>query len=111
MRNAGVSDGILGAGLVVSAWKPQHTAKRVMWNWKWNSDNYPQLDSRIKQWKRRRRPTVHSLISAHTSPVIEPLRRGGENTALLAKGTHGRLYLRSSLAGILWRRGRSDQKS
>ncbi|MEX8816089.1 TIM-barrel domain-containing protein, partial [Salmonella enterica] len=20
-------------------------------NWKWNSDNYPQLDSRIKQWK------------------------------------------------------------
>lgn len=25
--------------------------KRVMWNWKWNSDNYPQLDTRIKQWQ------------------------------------------------------------
>jgi alpha-glucosidase len=22
-----------------------------MWNWRWNSDNYPQLDSRIQQWK------------------------------------------------------------
>lgn len=25
--------------------------KRVMWNWQWNSDHYPQLDSRIRQWK------------------------------------------------------------
>lgn len=25
--------------------------KRVMWNWKWNSDLYPQLDTRIPQWK------------------------------------------------------------
>ncbi len=23
-----------------------------MWNWKWNSENYPQLDSRIKQWNK-----------------------------------------------------------
>ncbi len=26
--------------------------KRVMWNWKWNSELYPQLDERIPQWKR-----------------------------------------------------------
>lgn len=26
--------------------------KRVMWNWKWNRDLYPQLDTRIAQWKR-----------------------------------------------------------
>jgi alpha-glucosidase len=25
--------------------------KRVMWNWKWNSELYPQLDQRIPQWK------------------------------------------------------------
>jgi len=25
--------------------------KRVMWNWKWNSELYPQLDERIQQWK------------------------------------------------------------
>ncbi|MFY7034664.1 alpha-glucosidase [Enterobacter cloacae complex sp. XJL001] len=25
--------------------------KRVMWNWKWNSALYPQLDERIAQWK------------------------------------------------------------
>lgn len=25
--------------------------KRVMWNWKWNRDLYPQLDERIAQWK------------------------------------------------------------
>lgn len=24
--------------------------KRVMWNWKWNRDLYPQLDERIKAW-------------------------------------------------------------
>ncbi|MGB9096318.1 alpha-glucosidase [Erwinia sp.] len=24
--------------------------KRVMWNWKWNSELYPQLDQRIPQW-------------------------------------------------------------
>lgn len=26
--------------------------KRVMWNWKWNRDLYPQLDTRIQHWKR-----------------------------------------------------------
>lgn len=26
--------------------------KRVMWNWKWNRDLYPQLDTHIAQWKR-----------------------------------------------------------
>ncbi|NCI01796.1 alpha-glucosidase [Cronobacter malonaticus] len=26
--------------------------KRVMWNWKWNRDLYPQLDTRIAQWRR-----------------------------------------------------------
>ena len=25
--------------------------KRVMWNWKWNRELYPQLDERIAQWK------------------------------------------------------------
>lgn len=25
--------------------------KRVMWNWKWSRDLYPQLDTRIPQWK------------------------------------------------------------
>lgn len=25
--------------------------KRVMWNWKWNSALYPQLDARIARWK------------------------------------------------------------
>ncbi|MFP2469436.1 alpha-glucosidase [Pseudescherichia vulneris] len=25
--------------------------KRVMWNWEWNSELYPQLDERIAQWK------------------------------------------------------------
>lgn len=25
--------------------------KRVMWNWEWNQNLYPQLDARIKQWR------------------------------------------------------------
>ncbi|MBD7963065.1 alpha-glucosidase [Fictibacillus norfolkensis] len=25
--------------------------KRLMWNWRWNSDEYPNLDEKIKEWK------------------------------------------------------------
>lgn len=49
MRNAGVKvNGIWAqdwSGIRITSF-----GKRVMWNWKWNSENYPQLDSRIKQW-------------------------------------------------------------
>lgn len=50
MRNAGVKVN----GIWAQDWsgiRMTSFGKRVMWNWKWNSDNYPQLDSRIKQWK------------------------------------------------------------
>ncbi|HCR6367534.1 TPA: sulfoquinovosidase [Shigella flexneri] len=49
MRNAGVKvNGIWAqdwSGIRITSF-----GKRVMWKWKWNSENYPQLDSRIKQW-------------------------------------------------------------
>ncbi|MES1770686.1 alpha-glucosidase [Escherichia coli] len=49
MRNAGVKVN----GIWAQDWsgiRMTSFGKRVMWNWKWNSENYPQLDSRIKQW-------------------------------------------------------------
>ncbi|EKC2615371.1 alpha-glucosidase [Salmonella enterica] len=50
MRNAGVKVN----GIWAQDWsgiRMTSFGKHVMWNWKWNSDSYPQLDSRIKQWK------------------------------------------------------------
>lgn len=51
MRNAGVKVN----GIWAQDWsgiRMTSFGKRVMWNWKWNSENYPQLDSRIKQWNK-----------------------------------------------------------
>ncbi|MFP1528910.1 hypothetical protein ACLB1R_27845 [Escherichia coli] len=45
MRNAGVKVN----GIWAQDWsgiRMTSFGKRVMWNWKWNSENYPQLDSR-----------------------------------------------------------------
>ena len=51
MRNAGVKVN----GIWAQDWsgiRMTSFGKRVMWNWKWNNENYPQLDSRIKQWNK-----------------------------------------------------------
>ncbi len=68
MRNAGVKvNGIWAqdwSGISMTSF-----GKRVMWNWKWNSENYPQLDSRIKQWNKE---GVQFLpISTRMLPVIK----------------------------------------
>ena len=49
MRNGGVKVN----GIWAQDWsgiRMTSFGKRVMWNWKWNSDLYPQLDTRIQQW-------------------------------------------------------------
>lgn len=50
MRNGGVKVN----GIWAQDWsgiRMTSFGKRVMWNWKWNSELYPQLDTRIPQWK------------------------------------------------------------
>lgn len=50
MRNGGVKVN----GIWAQDWsgiRMTSFGKRVMWNWKWNSALYPQLDARIAQWK------------------------------------------------------------
>lgn len=50
MRNAGVKVN----GIWAQDWsgvRMTSFGKRVMWNWRWDSNNYPQLDDRIAQWK------------------------------------------------------------
>lgn len=50
MRNGGVKVN----GIWAQDWsgiRMTSFGKRVMWNWKWDSNNYPQLDSRLAQWK------------------------------------------------------------
>jgi len=51
MRNAGVKVN----GIWAQDWsgvRMTSFGKRVMWNWRWDSNNYPQLDDRIAQWKK-----------------------------------------------------------
>ncbi len=51
MRNGGVKVN----GIWAQDWsgiRMTSFGKRVMWNWKWNKDIYPQLDTRIKQWNK-----------------------------------------------------------
>ncbi len=51
MRNAGVKVN----GIWAQDWsgvRMTSFGKRVMWNWRWDSNNYPQLDDRIGQWKK-----------------------------------------------------------
>ncbi|WP_312999046.1 alpha-glucosidase [Leclercia sp.] len=50
MRNGGVKVN----GIWAQDWsgiRMTSFGKRVMWNWKWNSELYPQLNERIAQWK------------------------------------------------------------
>jgi alpha-glucosidase len=50
MRDAGVKVN----GIWAQDWsgiRMTSFGKRVMWNWRWNSDLYPQLDERIKKWE------------------------------------------------------------
>lgn len=52
-------DHALSKGLKVGAvwcqdWQGKRVTsfgKRLMWNWKWNSEEYPQLDQKLKEWK------------------------------------------------------------
>jgi alpha-glucosidase len=54
--------------------------KRVMWNWKWNSELYPQLDERIASGKRK--ACSSSPISTRTSPAIKISAKRRRNAAI-----------------------------
>lgn len=104
MRNAGVKVN----GIWAQDWsgiRMTSFGKRVMWNWKWNSDNYPQLDSRIKQWKEEGvqfLSYINPYVASDKDLCAEAAKHGyGERR-------HGR-RLSGRVWRILWRRGRSDQ--
>lgn len=64
--------------------------KRVMWNWKWDRDLYPQLDERIAQWQQE---GVQYLT--YTNPYVASDRDLCEEAAkqgYLTKDAHGKDY-------------------
>ncbi len=75
-----------------------------MWNWKWNSENYPQLDSRIKQWNQE--GVQFLAISTRMLPAIKISAKKRHNTGYLAKDASGGDYL-VEFARVLRRRCRS----
>ncbi|MGA4622768.1 alpha-glucosidase [Citrobacter meridianamericanus] len=90
MRNAGVKVN----GIWAQDWsgiRMTSFGKRVMWNWKWNSDNYPQLDSRIKQWKEegvRFLSYINPYVASDKDLCAEAAKHG-----YLAKDASGGDYL------------------
>lgn len=82
MRNAGVKVN----GIWAQDWsgiRMTSFGKRVMWNWKWNSENYPQLDSRIKQWNQE--GVQFWPISTRMLPAIKISAKKRHNTAIWQK--------------------------
>lgn len=82
MRNAGVKVN----GIWAQDWsgiRMTSFGKRVMWNWKWNSENYPQLDSRIKQWNQE--GVQFPPISTRMLPAIKISAKKRHNTAIWQK--------------------------
>ncbi len=79
MRNGGVKVN----GIWAQDWsgiRMTSFGKRVMWNWKWNSALYPQLDTRIAQWKEE--GVQFSPISTRTSPAIKISAKRPRNAAI-----------------------------
>ncbi|MDX6021355.1 alpha-glucosidase [Scandinavium sp. V105_16] len=64
--------------------------KRVMWNWEWNSELYPQLDERIAQWKQEGvqfLSYINPYLASDKALCEEAARRG-----YLTKDAQGKDY-------------------
>jgi sulfoquinovosidase len=64
--------------------------KRVMWNWKWDRELYPQLDRRIAQWKEegvQYLTYINPYVASDRDLCEEAAQRG-----YLTKDAHGKDY-------------------
>lgn len=64
--------GVKVSGIWAQDWEGRRVTsfgKRLMWNWRWDSELYPELDKRIPQWKKR------ACVSWGTSIRTLPSRR------------------------------------
>lgn len=90
MRDAGVKVN----GIWAQDWsgiRMTSFGKRVMWNWKWNSENYPQLESRIQQWNKEGvqfLSYINPYVASDKDLCAEAAKRG-----YLAKDAAGNDYL------------------
>ncbi|WP_318390906.1 alpha-glucosidase [Enterobacter sp.] len=90
MRNAGVKVN----GIWAQDWsgvRMTSFGKRVMWNWRWDSNNYPQLDDRIAQWKKEGvqfLSYINPYVASDRDLCVEAGRLG-----YLAKQANGDDYL------------------
>ncbi|MGN7938723.1 alpha-glucosidase [Virgibacillus sp. 6R] len=89
----------LAAGMKVSGvwcqdWQGKRITsfgKRLMWNWKWNEQEYPQLDKKIPEWKEK---GVRFLGYINPYVAIEgDLYKEAEKMGYLALNAQGDVYL------------------
>jgi sulfoquinovosidase len=65
--------------------------KRLMWNWKWNENEYPELDEKIAEWKEN---DIRFLGYINPYVAIEgDLYKEAEDKGYLALNTEGNTYL------------------
>ena len=65
--------------------------KRLMWNWKWNENEYPELDKKIAEWKEN---DIRFLGYINPYVAIEgDLYKEAEDKGYLALNTEGNTYL------------------
>jgi alpha-glucosidase len=65
--------------------------KRLMWNWKWNESEYPELDKKIAEWKEN---DIRFLGYINPYVAIEgDLYKEAEDKGYLALNTEGNTYL------------------
>ncbi|TXC82199.1 alpha-glucosidase [Metabacillus litoralis] len=65
--------------------------KRLMWNWKWNPDEYPDLDVKIKEWKEK---GIRFMGYINPYLAVEgDLFKEAENNGYFALNEEGNTYL------------------
>ncbi|MBD1381565.1 alpha-glucosidase [Metabacillus arenae] len=65
--------------------------KRLMWNWKWNEEEYPELDKKIPEWKEN---GIRFLGYINPYVAIEgDLYKEAEEKGYLALDNQGEIYL------------------
>lgn len=65
--------------------------KRLFWNWQWNSEVYPELDTKIHEWKKEGLRFL-TYINPYVA-VDGPMYPEGEEKGYYAKNQDGSVYL------------------
>lgn len=89
-----ISKGVKVGGVWCQDWQGKRITsfgKRLMWNWRWNPDEYPGLDHKLKAWKQQ---GIRFLGYINPYVAVEgDLFQTAKNNGYLALNEQGEVYL------------------